>query len=42
MTKDLCSNADWSAKEIAARQEAMADIAVKAWPSKPSLTLKLN
>jgi Protein of unknown function (DUF1524) len=35
MTKNLCSYINWSAKEIAERQEAMADLAVKAWPSKP-------
>jgi hypothetical protein len=35
MTKDLCSIADWTAAEIAARQLAMADLAVKAWPTTP-------
>jgi hypothetical protein len=35
MTKELCSVADWTPREIAARQEAMAELAVKAWPSKP-------
>jgi Protein of unknown function (DUF1524) len=35
MTKELCATADWSATEIAARQEVMAALAVKAWPSKP-------
>ncbi len=35
MTKGLCDISDWTPKEIAARQDAMADLAVKAWPSKP-------
>lgn len=35
ITKDLCSYTDWSAKEISTRQEAMAELAVKAWPNKP-------
>jgi hypothetical protein len=35
MTKDLCAFPDWTAKEIVTRQEAMADLAVKAWPNKP-------
>jgi uncharacterized protein DUF262/uncharacterized protein DUF1524 len=34
MTKDLCAIDEWTVKEIATRQEAMADLAVKAWPSK--------
>lgn len=35
MTKGLCAITDWSPGEIAKRQEAMAAIAIKAWPSKP-------
>jgi hypothetical protein len=35
MTKDLCTVSDWTPHEIATRQEAMADLAVRAWPSKP-------
>ena len=35
MTKDLCTISDWTPAEIAARQDATADLAVKAWPSKP-------
>jgi hypothetical protein len=35
MTKGLCALTDWTPKEIAVRQDAMADLAVKAWPSKP-------
>jgi hypothetical protein len=35
MTKDLCILPDWTPPTITTRQEAMADLAVKAWPSKP-------
>jgi hypothetical protein len=35
MTKKLCDLPAWTAKDIGDRQEAMADLAVKAWPSKP-------
>ena len=36
LTKNLCSLADWTPAEIAARQSAMAELAVKAWPGKPN------
>jgi hypothetical protein len=35
MTKDLCDFSEWTAKEIEARQEKLADLAVQAWPGKP-------
>ena len=35
MTKDLCAVSGWTPQAIATRQDAMADLAVKAWPSKP-------
>jgi len=35
LTKDLCVTSDWTVAEIAARQNSMADLAVKAWPTKP-------
>lgn len=35
MTKDLCDFSQWTAKEIEARQDRLADLAVKAWPGKP-------
>jgi hypothetical protein len=35
VTKDLCDFSEWTAKEIEARQDKLADLAVKAWPAKP-------
>jgi Protein of unknown function (DUF1524) len=35
MTKDLCDFSEWTAKEIEARQDKLAELAVKAWPGKP-------
>ena len=35
ITKNLCAFAAWTPKEIAERQESMAELAAKAWPGKP-------
>lgn len=35
MTKDLCELTEWTPAEIDARQNKLADLAVKAWPRKP-------
>jgi predicted small metal-binding protein len=35
MTKMLCEFSEWSPAEIDARQDKLADLAVKAWPRKP-------